>query len=192
MADVKPVKHPKPPSKSGDFGIFGKRPAARIMFKGVFDWDGLYHFIRKWFQDREYYFEEGTLKSKGDDFGKEEEYKWAGKRKITDYYQYKIKVEMHSWGIRPVDIIEKGKKKRMYKGKFILEFYADLVTDYQGMWKKSPFALNVKKFLDRFVWKNERMAVYVDKLWYTVYKFHGQVKEYLDMTSKGNAYAGKA
>ena len=184
-----PVKHPAAPKKGGDFPLMpGDHPIARIMFKGVFDWDSVYKFIKRWFNDRGYFFEEGTYKTKSDTFGKEEEFKWKGWRKVDEYYKFNIKIEMHSWGLRPVEVIEKGKKKKLYKGKFIMEFYGDVETDYQGMWRTSKFALNVKNFIDRFFWKGERMALYVDQLYYIITKFHSEIKEHLKMHSQGNAY----
>ena len=191
MADeeFEPVKHYKAPSKGGDVGMFGEHPISRIMFKGIFDWEGLYHFIKRWFAEHDYKYEEGVFKSNSSgDIGKEQEFKWKGQRKVTEYYKYKIKLEMHSWDMRPVEVVEKGKKKKRWKGKFMLEFYADLETDYQGWWKKSQFALNIKRFLDRFVWKKERMFIYADQLYYSVQRFQSEVKVYLKMHSKGNAY----
>lgn len=183
-----PVKHYKAPKKGGDFAMFGDQPLARIMFKGIFDWEELYRFIKRWFEDQQYFFEEGTFKSGSDDFGKEQEFKWKGERKVDNYYKYTITIEMHSWGVRPVEVIEKGKKKTMYKGRFIMEFFGKVETDYQGMWKKSQFALNVKNFLDRYFLKSERMAIYVDRLYYNITKLHAEVKEHLKMHSRGNAY----
>lgn len=185
----KPVKHPGRLPMGGDFEFLpGKHPLNRIMFKGIFDWETLYAFIKNWFEDREYFFEEGTLKTKDDKFGKETEYKWSGWRKVDEYYKYTIKIELHLWGLRPVEVVEHGEKKKLYKGKFIMEFSGKVETDYQGIWKTSRFALNMKNFIDKYFWKGERMALHVDKLWYIMTKLHGEVKELLKMHSKGNAY----
>ena len=83
--------------------------------------------------------------------GPEEEFKWNGWRNITDYYRYSIDIAMKTYGIKKIEIVEKGKKKTMYKGKFILELRGTVITDYQGRLKGSIFLYNLKNFLDRFV-----------------------------------------
>ncbi len=184
-----PVKRPPKYEKEGDSKLMGNHPYSRIIYDGVFDWDGLYHFIVKWFRNRHYFFEEEDYKYKVPTiFGVEEEFKWTGWRKVTEYYKYNIKLEMHTFDVRKIEIVEKGEKKTMYKGKFILEFWGDVETDYQKRFQDNPFGLQLKKFLDRFIFFKPMDNMWSDRLHYIIEKFEGQIKEYLDMTGKGNAF----
>ena len=188
--EYSPVKRPPKYKKEGDSNLMeGGHPYSRIIYDGVFDWDGLYQFIVNWFRNRHYYFEEKDYKYKVPTiFGIEEEFKWNGWRKVTDYYKYDITLEMHTFDVRKIEIVENGEKKTMYKGRFILEFWGKVETDYQGRFQDNPFGLALKKFLDRFIFFKPMDDVWSDRLHYIIEKFEGQIKEYLDMTGKGNAF----
>jgi hypothetical protein len=188
-AKPKPYKPPKIPKKSGDEKLFGGQPIGRVAYKGVLDWDKVYSYVREWFSERKYDFDEYDYKHKeGTKYGIEEEFKWKAKRKIDDYYRYKITVEVHNWDMRRVEVIEKGQKKKLWKGRVLMEFYAEVETDYQGVWKRGPFALELKKFVDQFINKPERKAVYTDRLLYMVQRLQGRVREIMNMEAKKNAH----
>ena len=183
------VVHPQVYKKGGDLNLIGDHPVARIIYEGVFDWDGLYKFIVEWYKNRHYYFEEADHKYKVPTiFGIEEEIKWTGWRNITDYYRYWIYLYIHTFDTRKIEVMEKGKKKTMYKGRFILEFRGKVETDYQGRFKDSIFAHHIKRFLDRFIFFRPMDIIWADRLYYIILKFHARVKGHIDMTGKGHAY----
>ena len=186
-----PRKVVRPPryKAGGNVKLIGNHPVARIIFDGIFDWDGLYNFIVDWFKHRRYYFEEKDYKYKiPSPAGPEEEFKWNGWRNITDYYRYSIDLHMKTYGIKKIEIVEKGKKKTIYKGKFILEFRGTVITDYQDRLKGSVFLHNLKNFLDRFIFSKPMGIVWGDRLYYIILKFHARIKEHLNMEGKGHAY----
>ena len=169
--------------------LIGDHPVARIMFDGIFDWDEVYEFIVGWFKHRRYFFEEKDYKYKiPSPAGPEEEFKWNGWRNITDYYRYSVDLQMKTYGIKKIEIVDKGKKRTMYKGKFILEFRGTVITDYQGRFTGSAFLESLKQFLDRFIFNRQMENIWSDRLYYVILKFHARIKEYLDMESKGHAY----
>jgi len=183
------VVHPPIYKKGGDVALWGKHPVARIIFDGIFDWEGLYEFIVEWYKNRRYYFEEADYKYKVPTmYGTEEEFKWSGWRNVTDYYRYWVHLYIQTFDTRKIEVVENGKKKTMYRGRFILEFRGVVETDYQGRFKDSLFAHNVKGFLDRFIFFKPMDVVWNDRLYYIILKFHARVKEHVDMTSKGHAY----
>jgi len=181
-----PVKTPPPFYSGGNLPLMGPHPIARIMYKGTFDFHGLYKFIINWLKDREYHVEQEDYVFKIPTiFGKEEEFKLGGWRKVTAYYKYVIKVYIHSFDIREVEIIEKGKKKKRYKGRILIEFSGDIQTDYQGIFKESKFTHDLKKFLDRFVFRTKLINEWSVEIYWGVLNLEARVKEFLNMTGKG-------
>lgn len=177
---------PKIFKKGGDMPMMGEHPIARIIYKGIFDFDGLYKFILNWFKDREYYLEQKDYTHKIPTiFGKEEEFKLNGWRKVTSYYKFVVDVYIHLWDISSVEIIENGKKIKRQKGRAMIEFSGNIETDYVGLWKKSKGAFELKKFLDRFIFRKHMTEEWSAKLYLSVLNLHARVKEYMDMTGKG-------
>jgi hypothetical protein len=169
--------------------VGGGHPVARIEFNGIFDMEDLYKYIGNWFKTRRYFFQEEAYKHKIPTiFGEENEIKVNGWRKITKYYKYNIKVFIHSYDVRKIEIKEKGKKKTLSKGRILIEFSGDVETDYQGVFKSTPLLKKAGEFLDRFIFDKPMDVVWSDRLYYIILKFHARVKEHLNMTTKGNAY----
>ncbi|MCK5107556.1 MAG: hypothetical protein KAQ83_02420 [Nanoarchaeota archaeon] len=180
---------PKKVPKNAANENFDGYSVARIAYKGVFDWDAVYKYVMEWFSERKYEFDEDDYKHKeGTKIGIEEELKWKGNRKINAYYRYFITIEVHSWDMRRVEVIENGKKKKLWKGRILMEFYAEVKADWQGIWKNGPLAFELKKFVDQYVHRPERNAVWVDRLYYITYKLQAGVREILKMESKNNAH----
>ena len=183
---VTPTTAPETFKKGGDMPMMGEHPIARIMYKGIYDFDGLYKFIINWYKDREYYLEQKDYTNKIPTiFGKEEEFKLNGWRKVTAYYKFEVDVYLHLWDTSSVEIIENGKKKKKYKGRIMIEFSGKIETDYVGMWEKSRGALELKKFLDRFIFKKHMQEEWSAELYLSILNLHARVKEFMDMTGKG-------
>ena len=184
-----PYTPPKVPKNTSNVPLLGNHSLARIAYKGVFDWDEIYRYAKEWFSERKYEFDEDDYKHKdGSKYGVEEEFSWKANRKINAYYRYFINIGIHTWDMRRVEVIEKGKKKMLWKGSILMEFNAEVVADWQGVWMQGPLALELKKFVDQYVHKPERMAIYTDRLYYMVYKLQASIREILNMAAKNDAH----
>ena len=156
-----------------------------LKFKGVFDFEGLYRLMAKWFMDRQYDFYEKLFKNKPPEL----EIEWVAKRKVDELYQFKIRLYFHLWDVKEVEAIKEGVKKKLTSCRMIIEFDPSVIIDYQDRWSESKFTQSLLKFYVLNVVKREVELKYADPLWYINYRLHNLVKEYLDMEVKGNAYA---
>ena len=164
-------------------------PQEILKFKGIFDMDLLYRSMRDWLTRRGYYFEEPVYKSKPNPMGGvEDEITWNCYRKETAYMKFWINIFIHTWERKDVEVIKKGKKKKMNQARLAIYFNAKVETDYQHRWDKTPFLIWLNNFYEKYIIKPEIDNIYTDKLYYYVLKLHNIAKECLGMEAKGSEY----
>lgn len=168
---------------------FRTKTPHRIKYDGIFDWEGLYRMIYDWFRARNYYFEETSIKYKvPSPLGAEVKVDMSGWRKTTDYIKEWVSVFIIFYDLREVEVIKDGKKKKLMKGKMIIEVHGYVETDWQGRWNQTQFGQYLKEFYDKFLIKKDLENVWWDRLYYIMYKLHTEIKNYLDMENRENAY----
>ncbi|MDP2750221.1 MAG: hypothetical protein Q8O89_05290 [Nanoarchaeota archaeon] len=161
----------------------------RIKYDGIFDWEGLYRMIYDWMMFRGYYFEEVGIKHKvPNPMGAEIKYELSGWRKTTPYMMEWIRIYVIFYDLREVEVVKEGKKKKLAKGKMIMEVYGNIETDWQHMWDKTMFGKYLKEMYDKFIMKKQLEVIWWDRLYYTMYKLHTDIKNFLDMENRTNSY----
>ena len=161
----------------------------RIKYDGIFDWEGLYHLIYRWFVSRNYYFEETSIKHKTPSpLGAEVKMEMSGWRKTTPYVKEWVTIFFIFYDMREVEVIKDGKKKKLTKGKVIMEIHGYVETDWQNRWGTTQFGQYLKEFYDKFFIKKDLENIWWDRLYYIMYKLHTEIKTFLDMEAKENAY----
>jgi hypothetical protein len=156
----------------------------RIKYQGIVDFESLYRTMVHWFRSRKYDFYESLYKDKPPEL----ELEWTAKRKLDDFYQYKINIEFHLFDIREVEVIKEGVKKKMIDCRMMIQFDPIVVWDWQDRWKGNKFVEMAFKFYTQYVIMRELELKYADPLWYHTYQLHEKVKECLGMETAGNTY----
>lgn len=158
-----------------------------IRYKGIYDYEGLYQLIRKWFDEHNYDFMENKYKDKvGGPFGNEVELKMKPELKVTEFIKYHITVETHFWDVKEFEAEFQGEKKKVTDGRFWIKLSASIEFDYTGRFHgkwKTWLEFLVTKVLRRYY-----EIKYYDQLKYDVYGLQKQMKEHLKMETKYNAY----
>ncbi len=162
-------------------GVMGEIP--RIRFKGVFDWKGLYRFMRAWYDENRYLFDEKRYKHKGD----EVEVELTGKRKIDQMYRFQVFMSIHIWELRDVEVEENGRKVKKNHGRFELTINGKIEVDYSGRFSEGKWSKMIGKLWFRVV-KNDFDSNVADVFYYDLYKLHRDLKSYLNMTMDTNAF----
>ncbi|MBW3015627.1 hypothetical protein KY330_04355 [Candidatus Woesearchaeota archaeon] len=159
-----------------------------IRFKGIFDFDGLYKLMVKWFQDRLYIFQEPTYKDKAGSDGREVEISWESEKKISDFYEYHITVDFHLWDMQPVEVILEGEKRILTKARMEIVIKSYVVADYQNRWERTAFTSALLNFYFSYIVGRRMGATIWDPLYYRSYKLHTLIKDFLKLESRGSAY----
>ncbi len=171
------------PKDEGMYNFFSHKKDF-LKYKGVFDFDALYKLMAKWFMDRKYDFYEQLYKEKPPEL----EIEWIAKRKVDEFYQYKIRLYFHLFDVKTVEAIKEGVKKKLTSCRMIIEFDPSVIVDWQGRWSENKFTDKLLGFYIRNVIKRELQLKYGDPLWYITYRLHNIVKEFLEMETRGSAY----
>ncbi|MBS1266517.1 MAG: hypothetical protein MAG795_00484 [Candidatus Woesearchaeota archaeon] len=153
-----------------------------IRYAGVVDFDALYKRVVKWFNKRGYDFYEVLYKDKPPEL----EIEWHAERKLDDFYKYHMEIYFHIFDIEEVEAIKDGKKKKMMKCRFWVNFDPKVEYDWQGRWSKNEFTKKLLDFYIKFVIRREFQLNIADPFWYITYDLHNIFKEQLGMETAGN------
>ena len=165
-------------------------PLTRIFlkFKGIFDLGGLLNVITDWFETRGYTVVIDQVKHKLKTQGYEDEYQITGWRDETDFHRIKIRFSMYMWEGNLVEVVVGGQQRKLMKARINICLEGDLEYDFQGRYDKSMFAKGLRTFLLNQVLKHRYGTIWEDHLHYKVHEVGNNIKEYLDMQSKGKYY----
>jgi len=148
-----------------------------IKYDGFININGLLEFIMRWFIDRKWKLDKESVKHKTGEL----EYEFIFSIRETDYVESKIKV----WFIiKDIKELADGSQS----GRMRMEIYASLNEDWQKAFSGSRFWARFKNFYETFIFGRELYGYWADKLYYVAHKLQGDIKEYLNMTAKANAY----
>jgi hypothetical protein len=159
-----------------------------IKFKGLYDYEGVYRFMWDWLERHRYRVHEDRYKDKlFTALGTEIEPKWTADRKVDEYVQYIIVIEWHLWDAKDVEIDEGGVKKKLTTGRMTIILKGTVNLDYGGIFKGKgfiPFLGNVYKKMR----KREIENVFLQGLEDEVFMLQSEIKNYLNMHGKEQAY----
>lgn len=156
-----------------------------MSYGGIFNFGDYYQFCYDWLTQEtelEIFSEDKYAESiKGNE--KELEIKWTGKRKVTDYFMFEIKIKFEIAKLTEVEVEQDGKKIKTNKGKIKTIIKGALIRDYDGKFEKDA----LRKFL-RAIYEKWIIASRIDqlegKLVGDCEEFLGQAKAYLALEGK--------
>jgi hypothetical protein len=99
------------------------------------------------------------------------------------------------WGEYDIEVIKKGKKKKMTNARMIITLNAEVEAPYENLFGQRRWNLPIeRRLLDifhKYVIKREFELLHVDRLYYELYGFHAAIKQYMNLEAKsigGSAY----
>ncbi|MFH1649478.1 MAG: hypothetical protein ABIA93_02940 [Candidatus Woesearchaeota archaeon] len=159
-----------------------------IRYKGDFDLQGLVTLIYDWYKRQLYELHESVYKDKAESFrGNETEITWKGEKKVTEYLKYEVKVHLHVFEGKDVQVEKNGKKVTLHRGRFELEIAANLLPDWQKTFEGGKLN-QIMGDLYAKIKKREIDMIYADQLTTQVYELHRKIKELAGMTLDGGPY----
>ncbi|MBN2454747.1 hypothetical protein JXB11_04335 [Candidatus Woesearchaeota archaeon] len=180
---VHKIKTPKYDQQTGPYDL-----PARIKFRGLFDIDSLYRFMAHWLKHHKYEFHETLYKFKPPEM----ELRWRAERRKTGFVKEIINLHLHMWGEYDVEIIAKGKKKKMANARMVLDIDGALEAPYSDLFGKRRWNLPMERRLlsifHRYVLKREFELEYIDVLYYEIYNFLADIKEHMKLEARGSGY----
>jgi hypothetical protein len=157
---------------------------SKVRHVGIFDFKETYRILYEWLIDQGYDINEKVYKEViGAGNAKEIEIEWDATRKVSDYFRFQIKVNLHIFAMTSVEVEIDGVKQKMNKGDFNLEAKCILQKDYEERWTNNPFYKFLRGLYDRYIIP-ARIEQYEGKLIGENDEFLAQAKAFLALTGK--------
>jgi hypothetical protein len=159
--------------------------SSTVKYAGIFSFADFYNFCYSWVKEEigmgflsEAKYEE---KLKGD--AKEITIEWEGKKELTDFFRFDIKVSFEIKNLKNVEITQEGRKVKMNEGSVKLSTKGILVRDYKGKFEMSAFNKFLRSIYEKWVIP-ARIEEFKDKIARDCDEFLNQAKAYLDLEGK--------
>ena len=158
--------------------------SSTIKYDGIFSFKEFYLFCHEWLTEEtdlkitEKKYEE---KIKGDE--KDIIIKWAGEKKLTDYFRFDMDVEFTVRRLKDIEVSQNGVNIKTNDGSVKVKVKGILVKDYDGKFETTAF----KKFLRAIYEKwiiTSRIVEMEEKISSGCDDFLNQAKAYLDLEGK--------
>lgn len=162
---------------------FDKIAESKVKHEGIFDFKELYRFAYALALDEEYDLEERNYTEKNTAKGKEIEILWIAKRKISDYFRFKIQMNWLILGMTDVEVAKEGRKVKLNQGSLEIKFKAYLEKDYENRWETTAFLKFLRGLYDNYVIKS-RISDYEDKVAEEMVGMIEQIKAFLVLEVK--------
>ncbi len=137
----------------------------KISYNGFFKATELYQLIDNFLREKGYDKREIRNQEHVTREGKYVELEIEPWKKITDYANTKIRVEIKMFNLTESVVSRDGKKEKLNKGKLHIRFDAYLETDYEHRWESRPVYLFIRTIFDKYIYAS-----------YT-HQFEGEVAE---------------
>jgi len=157
---------------------------SKMKYKGIFSFKDFYKFCYDWLKD-EVNLELGEKKyiEKITGNSKTVEVKWFGKRKLTDYFEFDIEVEMKITDLTNVEVNQDGQKISTNKGYLEMTVKGDMLRDYEGKFETNAYAKFMRSIYEKWIIV-ERIHHFEDEIANYYDEFLSQAKAYLDLEGK--------
>ena len=159
-----------------------------IKFRGVFDWNQLYHTWINWMKSQLMKYHENIYKDKPTAGNTREiELDCMGEVKIDEFHKWIVKVSIHIWDATPVEVVQEGKKRQMLRGRIYIIIKAEVLRDYQGVYDHTPLLQRARGLILKMTEWEEKIPIW-DTYYYKTIKLHSLLKQALGMDTGGNPW----
>ena len=153
----------------------------KVEYSGIFLFSGLYGFAHSWLKDKEdYNVGEYKYSEKVSGNSREIAIEWAASKKMGDYFKAEIKVEFKVTDLTDVEVEIDGNKKRMNKGKVVVEFKGALIKDYSSKWEDKPLNKFLREVYNKYI-TPQRVEDMEGKVVGDTRKLKEEMKAYLEI-----------
>lgn len=163
-------------------------PSVYMQYKGIFDMQDLYESIADFFRQKKFkFYEKQQRLRRPGPFGSEILYAFEARRKVEDYYEWVVILNIETFDMREIEVVlNDGTKKKMTKGRLWVQLNGVVEMDYEKLWEKNAFIAALKGFYNKYVIKKRIEGLWWDELQYRiVLRLHALIKERLKMASEG-------
>ena len=157
--------------------------SGKLKQKGIFDFKDIYAFTYDWLVSEGYKVTEKVYSEEITGDSKKIEIEWQAKKKISDYFQFLVKVRWMVLGLKNVEVQREGKKIKMNSGQVEIKIAGVLIKDYEHKWEDAPIWKFFRGIYDRYIVRT-RIEQYEERLLEEVNEYVAQAKSLLAIETK--------
>lgn len=158
--------------------------SSSVKYGGVFSFKDFYKFCYDWLSDETgLNVGEGKYVEKLSGDAKELEVEWEGKRKLTDFFRFIMKVKFQILGLKSVEFQRDNKKIKTNEGSVKVSVKGILERDYEGKFETTAFTKSLRALYEKWIIPS-RIEEYEEKVIKDSDEFLGQAKAFLDLEGK--------
>ena len=158
--------------------------SSKIKYGGIFSFKDFYVFCNDWLtNETDLFMSENKYSEKISGDSKNIDVEWTGRRKLTDYFRFDVKVTFKILGLTEVEIQEGSTKIKTNKGSIEVSIKGILVRDYEGKFERTAGKKFMRSIYEKWVIPS-RIEEYEDKIVSKSDEFLNQAKAYLDIEGK--------
>lgn len=150
----------------------------KIKQSGIFTFKDFYSFSYDWLRDQGFDVSEKVYSEKVAGDSKDIDIEWEATKKVSDYFQFYVKLAWKILGMKSVEVQRDGKKIKTNSGVLEIKFKSVLVKDYESRWEDRPLWKFLRGVYDRYIVRS-RIESYEDKLFGETDDLIAQLKAYL-------------
>lgn len=158
--------------------------SSAVKYEGYVKFSDLYKFCYDWLNDetgitaKETKYEE---KLKGDT--KEIKVEWVGDKKLTDYFQFKMKINFVIRNLKKVTVKVNGVDVDTNSGNYEIKAKGALSKDWQGKFEMTAYYKFLRSIYEKYIIP-QAIEQFRDKITGDCDEFLQQVKAYMDIEGK--------
>lgn len=158
---------------------------SKIKSSGIFDFAEFYKFCYDWLTEETELniFSEDKYVEKLSGDSKNIDIEWTGKRKVTDYFRFEMKVKFRIIGLKKIEITRDGRKQKTNEGSVEVSIKSSLERDYEGKYETGPFKRFLRGVYDKWIIPG-RIDQMEDKLVGDSNEFLEEAKAFLALEGK--------
>ena len=158
--------------------------SSNVKYAGIFSLENFYRFCYDWLtEETELLLSERKYSEKLKGELKEVDIEWIGKRKVTDYFMFEVKVVFRILELVKVEIMQDNVKIKTNKGRIEIKVTGTLVRDYDGKFEATAFKKFLRSVYEKWIIRS-RIDQFEEKLITDCDEFLNQSKAYLDLEGK--------
>lgn len=155
----------------------------KIENSGLFDFPALYSFAHGWWTEGQYGVNEDKYSEKVGTDKRDIVIEWKATKDVSDYFKNEIKIKFEISGLTDVEVEIDGEKKKMNKGKIVIEISGTLLKDKDGKWETSAFNRFLRDVYNKYVIP-ARIDQVGERLAQDVRDFKEEIKAFLELTGR--------
>jgi len=155
----------------------------RLDHTGIFSFADFYSYAALWMKDNKYGVAEEKYSEKLSGNAKNISIEWKATKDVSDYFKNEIQIKIDGEKLVEVEAEIEGEKRKMDKGKILMEIKAITIRDPQGKWESTPFYRFLKDFYNRYIIPR-RIFDTEEHLRNDVRSFKEDLKAFLELTGK--------